>query len=139
MYWWPLCKLTSVTRLGAHRPVICFSKSISKSSMSLLSRLALRLQGMRQGALTRMTLKWNEVQLPNPNFRFWDATQSMHIADHLKTSQAQALYPDCSSALDQWPHFDELSGRFFLLPIRVSRKNIFEFGGNQLWLVSRSR
>ena len=90
-----------------------FFNSISKPSMSLLSRLALRWQGLRQGVLTRTTLKWNEVQLPNPNFRFWDATYSMHIAGHLKTSQAQALYPDCNSALDHWPHFDEVSGRFF--------------------------
>lgn len=62
----------------------------------------------------------------------------MHIAGHLKTSQAQALYPDCNSALDQWPHFDEVSGRFFAME-EGEPQGLFEFDGNQLWLISSSR
>ncbi|MBV5297384.1 MAG: type II toxin-antitoxin system HigB family toxin [Rhodoferax sp.] len=68
----------------------------------------------------------------------------MHIISHLKIIQAQALYPDCNSALDQWYrltkraswcHFGDVKACFSAAD-KVGDKFVFDVGGNKLRLIA---
>jgi mRNA interferase HigB len=68
----------------------------------------------------------------------------MHIISHAKIVQAQAAYPDCQGALDQWyrltkrvvwRNFAEVKG-FFPAVDKVGDKFVFDIGGNKLRLIA---
>lgn len=68
----------------------------------------------------------------------------MHIISHLKIIQAQAAYPDCYSALEQWYrltkkadwcNFSEVKACFSSAD-KVGDKYVFDVGGNKLRLIA---
>lgn len=68
----------------------------------------------------------------------------MHIISHAKILQAQAAYPDCSTALDQWYRLTKRVrwGNFaavkacFPAVDKVGDKFVFDVGGNKLRLIA---
>ena len=59
----PALLICTARRLRPRHPWHFYAISKSSMSMSMLSRLDLRLQCLRQGALTRMIQQWNECQI----------------------------------------------------------------------------
>ena len=68
----------------------------------------------------------------------------MHIISHSKIIQAQALHPDCNTALDQWYrltkralwcHFGDVKACFSAAD-KVGDKYVFDIGGNKLRLIA---
>ena len=68
----------------------------------------------------------------------------MHIISHAKILAAQALNPDCSTALEQWyrmtkraawRHFSDVK-MCFPATDKVADKYVFDVGGNKLRLIA---
>ena len=68
----------------------------------------------------------------------------MHVISHAKIVAAQAAYPDCTTALDQWyrltkrakwRNFAEVKACFPAVD-KVGDKFVFDVGGNKLRLVA---
>ncbi|EQD74950.1 hypothetical protein B1A_04222, partial [mine drainage metagenome] len=69
---------------------------------------------------------------------------TMHIISHAKIVQAQAAYPDCKAALDQWyrlakrvhwGNYAEVKACFPAVD-KVGDKYVFDVGGNKLRLIA---
>ena len=68
----------------------------------------------------------------------------MHIISHAKIIKAQAVHPDCHSALDQWYRLTRRAAWRNVAEVRacfsgtdkVGDKFVFDIGGNKLRLIA---